>query len=120
MWEAAGKWLIENHGAAGIIIIAQAVVVCSLAGALVYIFKRYNAAQAKLEGQATKCRACMQAMDTRHTAELDGYYATMRDENKEQWRSIGDLMDRSTTAITNFTAKLGELAGKLDIIGRHT
>ena len=72
-WEEAGKWLINNHGATGIIIIGETAIIAGLVGAITYLFKKYMVAQAALMGQADKCRGCLQEMDSRHTAELDGF-----------------------------------------------
>jgi hypothetical protein len=123
MWEEIGKWLVLHHGTTGVIVVGETAAIGTLASAVAWLFKRYAALQAEnmraSGAQAASCRMCLAETDSRHAAAIEDYYKTMRTENAEQWRHMEALLDRSTTATTAVAGKLGELSGKLDVIGRR-
>ena len=112
MWETTAKWLIENHGLLGIMVVGLGGVIAVESAVIVYLFKRYAA-------QVEKCIKCKDDSEVRHDEVFGGFYDTMRDENHQLWDRMEKSLDKVSTALGSLMNKMSEFSGKLNGVGRH-
>ena len=107
MFDAVGKWLVEHHGLAGIMLAGMWIVIVALAATVVHVFRLYVK-------QLSLCRVCKDETEARHDRDMDQHYNIMRSENQVLWDRVEQIMARLTDAVVALSGKMAELSGKLN------